>query len=116
MLYYRRHLPHWIPDRAVLFVTWRLAGSMPLEDPDILTVGNTGRIPFFRRDELLDRTTSGPFWLRDPDIAGIIRDALLYGEAERRFYTLLGWVIMPNHVHAVFEPHSAVPATMQWLN
>ena len=27
--YYRRHLPHWQPAGATLFVTFRLAGSLP---------------------------------------------------------------------------------------
>jgi len=57
-MFYRRHLPHWIPDQSVIFVTWRLAGSIPVRAPDILTPENTGRIPFLRHDELLDRSTA----------------------------------------------------------
>ena len=114
MLYYRRRLPHWIPDQATVSVTWRLAGSMPPVSPDILTAENTGRT-FFARDERLERSTRGPFWLREPRIAKMVEDALLYGETTRGFYSLHGWVIMPNHVHAVFEPKSALPATMRWL-
>lgn len=30
MSYYRRHLPHWQPEGAIYFVTFRLAGSLPL--------------------------------------------------------------------------------------
>jgi putative transposase len=98
-----------------MFVTWRLAGSMPPSSPDLLTAENTGRTLFRARDERLDRSTSGPFWLREPRIASIVEGALLYGEATRRFYSLHGWVIMPNHVHVVFEPHSALPTIMRWL-
>ncbi len=29
MLFYRRNLPHWHPEGAVLFLTWRLCGSLP---------------------------------------------------------------------------------------
>src|SRR6266487_655988 len=83
MLYFRRRLPHWIPDHAIVFVTWRLAGSMPPASPDVLTVENTGRASFRVRDERLDRSTCGPFWLRETRIASIIEDALLYGEATR---------------------------------
>jgi putative transposase len=115
LLNYRRRLPHWIPDHAPVFVTWRLAGSMPPANPDILTVENTGRASFRIRDERLDRSTYGPFWLRDPSIASIVKDALLYGEATRHFYSLHGWVIMPNHVHVVFDLHSALPTIMRWL-
>jgi hypothetical protein len=114
MLNYRRRLPHWIPDNVAVFVTWRLAGSIPPSSPDILTAENTGRT-FFARDERLERTACGPFWLREPSIATIVENALLYGETTRGFYHLHAWVIMPNHVHAVFEPKSELPATMRRL-
>ncbi len=66
-------------------------------------------------DERLDRSVCGPMWLREPRITTIIEDALLYGEATRSFYLLHAWVIMPNHVHVVFEPHIALPTIMRWL-
>jgi hypothetical protein len=28
--YYQRHLPHWQPEDAALFATWRLLGSLPI--------------------------------------------------------------------------------------
>jgi REP element-mobilizing transposase RayT len=88
----RRHLPHWIPDHVAVFVTWRLAGYFPREGQS------------FR----------GALWLQDPRIAKMVNDALLYGEASGR-YDLHAWVIMPNHVHAIVEPHTPLPQTMQWL-
>jgi REP element-mobilizing transposase RayT len=33
----------------------------------------------------------------------------------RRFYELHAWVVMPNHVHAILEPHTAMPTIMRWL-
>ena len=42
-------------------------------------------------------------------------NALLYGESVRRLYDLHAWVVMPNHVHAIFQPHSEMPAIMRWL-
>jgi putative transposase len=115
MLYYRRKLPHWIPDSAVIFITWRLAGSAPPSGPEVLTAQNTGRIPFAEQDRILDRTCEGPFWLRDARIAKIVENALHYGENPRGLYTLYAWVIMPNHVHVVFEPKAALPGVMRWL-
>ncbi|MGA3039248.1 MAG: transposase [Bryobacteraceae bacterium] len=114
MLFYRRRLPHWFPDRSIIFVTWRLAGSTPFT-PEILTAENTGRIPFHVRDQWLDRSNSGPFWLRDERIARVVQDALHYGANVRRAYDLCAWAIMPNHVHAVWEPHIPMPAIMRWL-
>ena len=115
MLYYRRRLPHWIPDTTVMFVTWRLAGSAPPVEPEVLTAKNTGRIPFRLRDQQLDRSRTGPFWLRDARVATMIENTLHHGETIRQFYHLYAWVIMPNHVHAVFEPQVTLPAIMHWL-
>jgi putative transposase len=109
MLCYRRRLPHWIPDDTVVFVTWRLAGSAPPVAPEFPTAENTGRTPFFRKE------LAGPFWLRDARIAPMVENALQYGETVRGFYSLHAWVIMPNHVHVVFEPRVALPIIMRWL-
>jgi len=59
--------------------------------------------------------SSGPVWLQDPRIARVVADALLYGETVRRFYQLHAWVVMPNHVHTIFQPHVAMPTIMRWL-
>ena len=75
MLYYRRRLPHWIPEQAILFVTWRLAGSAPPPSPEILTLDNPGRMPYRLHDERLHRS-SGPFWLQDARIAAMLKEAL----------------------------------------
>jgi REP element-mobilizing transposase RayT len=112
---YRRKLPHWIPDDRVLFVTWRLAGSLHPRCPEFLSAENTGRASFMRKDKALDCSTRGPFWLRDPRIARIVSDAIQFGETGRHFYSLYAWAIMPNHVHVVFEPTVSLPSVMQWL-
>jgi putative transposase len=114
VLYYRRRLPHWVPDGAVVFVTWRLADSGPPVRPAILTAENTGRTSR-HHDQALDDARTGPQWLRQPGVAQIVENALRYGETARRFYSLYAWVIMPNHVHPVFQPKAALPSTMRWL-
>jgi REP element-mobilizing transposase RayT len=91
MPFSRRHLPHWIPDQAAIFVTWRLASPNSFQEG------------------------CGPFWLQDSRVAGVVVDALLYGETVRHFYQLHAWAIMPNHVHVIFQPHAAMPAIMRWL-
>ncbi|HUD98101.1 MAG TPA: transposase [Bryobacteraceae bacterium] len=45
----------------------------------------------------------------------MIQDALQYGANVRHSYDLHAWAIMPNHVHAVWEPHIPMPAIMRWL-
>jgi REP element-mobilizing transposase RayT len=54
-------------------------------------------------------------WLRDSRIAGVVANALLYGAERRRLYQLHAWVIMPNHVHVIFQPRVATPMIMRWL-
>ncbi len=114
MAFTRRHLPHWIPEETAVFVTWRLAGSLPphAETP---AVAQPGRAPYLQHDERLDAVRSGPAWLSDSRVACVVVEALLYGETVRRFYRLHAWVIMPNHVHAIFQLRTAIPAVMRWL-
>ena len=40
-------------------------------------------------------------WLRNPEIAAIVQEALLHFDGER--YRLIAWCVMPNHVHAIVE-------------
>jgi putative transposase len=113
MAFTRRHLPHWIPGDTAVFVTWRLAGSLPRLTDD---TNRSSVLPaFLQQDERLDGLPSGPDWLQDPRVVGVIVNALLYGETVRRFYQLHAWVIMPNHVHAIFQPQTAMPTIMRWL-
>ncbi|MGC9950333.1 MAG: hypothetical protein ABSF64_28545 [Bryobacteraceae bacterium] len=50
---YRRNLPHFQPDGAALFITFRLHGTLPLHS------GRDGRA-FVTADRELDRTSVGP--------------------------------------------------------
>ena len=54
-------------------------------------------------------------WLQDPRVACVVVNALHYGETVRRFYQLHAWVVMPNHVHAIFQPRTEMPTIMRWL-
>ena len=102
MLFYRGRLPHWIPDHAIVFVTWRLAE-------------NTGRTGFRQRAEQLDRLHSGSVWWLEPRIASVVNNALRYGKTVRQFYALHAWVIMPNHIHVILEPRIALPDILRSL-
>jgi REP element-mobilizing transposase RayT len=115
MSYTYRHLPHWIPEDVAVFVTWRLAGSLPLRRGSEWDRPSPFVACLSSHDNQLDHPHSGPVWLQDPRIAEVVASALLHGESGRRFYTLHAWVIMPNHVHAIFEPHAAMPTIMHWL-
>jgi REP element-mobilizing transposase RayT len=107
MSYYQRHLPHWQPEDAALFVTWRLYGSKPRNCDAPRDVHLTAGRAFVLEDREWDRAATGPRWLSDPRIASLVADALKYGEASLKLYSLRAWVVMSNHVHILIEP--AVP-------
>src|SRR5258706_218748 len=108
-MFARRKLPHWYPEAALgcfLFVTWRLAGSLPhnlIRGVRRIELKDAGRT-FVAVDRWADRATSGPLWLTDPRIALLVRDALYDGEQRRGLYTSRASAVTPNHVHLLFEP------------
>jgi putative transposase len=120
----RGYLPHCDQPRKIQSVTIRLHDSMPVElrrqweellkrepqnqpprDP-----GRPARFPLKTPTEDAAQRRAIEAWLdaghgscalRDPAVAAIVEDSLLFGDGTR--YHLLSWVIMPNHVHFVFE-------------
>jgi len=127
-MFYRRKLPHWHPDIAeasFLFVTWRLAGSMPRTKVLPLAGGSacptttTPRLSpgraFLAFDREVDKAAFGPIWLRDARVARVVADALLHGDTGRHFYHLRAWVVMPNHVHVLLRPMTSMPTITRWL-
>ena len=117
-----RHLPHWRLDGAFYFLTWRLADSLPQEK---LRVWKAEREAWLVKhpkpwsaDTMLDYRESFPkrleSWLdagygachlRSPRCAEIVADSLHHFDGER--YDLASFVIMPNHVHALFQLRNA---------
>ena len=123
-LFYRRHLPHIQPPGATLFVTFRLAGSIPAEVLEqLIEEGQRveavlDKIPdqverrrrayeeqrrlFGKWDKALDTAQSGPFWLCKPQVAAVAANSLHHLNNQK--YDLDAFCIMPNHVHLVCEP------------
>ena len=113
MRHYERRLPHWDVVGEPLFVTFRLHGTLPKGrafPPQHLA--SSGKA-FVAMDRLLDRARSGPFYLRQPEIAEQVVVALWDGERIFNRYQLHAFVVMPNHVHLLAT--SKVPAS-QWLD
>jgi len=121
--FYRRRLPHWERPGSAHFITYRLAGSLPVEviaDLKDRFVGNLNLArqiidPLKRKAEelaaqqelhdLMDRYLDaghGPRYLAEPRVARLVAENLLFHA--RRRYTLHRWVIMPNHVHLILTP------------
>jgi REP element-mobilizing transposase RayT len=126
----RGYLPHVKREGAWYFVTFRLADSLPKEvlmrliaereaklrglsaqpdgkaegsgAPSNQEAGEEINREFNRQIErYLDRGT-GECYLARPAIAELVSNALRFFETKR--YRLNGWVVMPNHVHAVVWP------------
>jgi len=111
MPHYVRRLPHWDVPGQPLFVTFRLHGSLPKNryfSPETTSAGRA----FAAMDRLLDRARTGPFYLRQPEIAHLVCESIEAGQDRFQRYTLHDYVVMPNHVHMLVT--SAIPS-MEWL-
>ena len=109
--FHSRRLPHYHAVGRPLFVTWRLHGSLPRHRhfPEVLASGQV----FLALDRLLDAAGSGPLYLRRPEIAGMIVEAIRYRDPGH--YRLHHFVVMPNHVHLLVTPRVPVSQMMQSL-
>jgi putative transposase len=105
---YRRRLPHFQPDCATLFITFRLYGTLPLH------FGHDGR-SFVTADRELERATLGPDWLKRPQIADCVTRVVLDGDRVRAWYNLIAFVVMPNHVHLLIEPKVPAPRITKYV-
>jgi REP element-mobilizing transposase RayT len=94
-------LPHWQRDGTAYFLTWRLAGSLPVSI--VADHRTTEGAKFVIADRLLDAIATGPRWLRLPKVADAVVEVLLKGAAAGQ-YELGAWVLMPNHM--VLRPHT----------
>jgi REP element-mobilizing transposase RayT len=66
-------------------------------------------------DRLLDHPRTGPLYLRQPDIAKMVIDAIHYREKDLKHYDLHAYVVMANHVHLLITPRVLVSKLMQSL-
>ena len=106
--YSRGYLPHLDTPGLVQSITFRLADSLPNQVIERILAATTDDDLERRRriEEYLD-AGQGACWLRRPDIAHIVEQALLHFDGAR--YRLLAWVIMPNHVHVLIETKRDYP-------
>jgi len=89
-------------------VTFHLADSLPKE---VLAriAGEVAALP--EEEQAVEQRKRAEAWvdaghgscvLRVPVVARKVEEALLFFDGER--YRMIAWVVMPNHVHALFEP------------
>ena len=113
-----RNLPHWAANKSLIFITYRLADSMPAaklrvwqverdewlrihpEPWDAATASEYYETFPAKLDEMLD-AGYGSCILGREDCRNIVTENLLHFNGER--YVLHAFVVMPNHVHVLLE-------------
>ena len=114
----RHNLPHWDQAETFVFLTFRLADSLPKDKLDQWRserdawlqdhpepLDETMRAEYVRLfpaclEKWLDEG-SGECLLRNPDARKIVEDALVYFHGTR--CDMRCFTVMPNHVHALFR-------------
>ena len=104
----RGYLPHFESSDVTQHVTFHLADS--LSQTVLLRLeSELESLPAGKRD--VERRKQIDAWidaghgscvLRKPAIAQMVQGSLLTFDSQR--YRLLAWVVMPNHVHVLFQP------------
>lgn len=126
-LIYKRNLPHFTIPNSILFVTFRLSGTIPIHIVEKLKselelrlnqIENGKHLPqdektlaeieykkhFLAIDEYLDNNSRIDFLKRE-NIAQIVMNSLFFHE--KVDYDLIAFTIMPNHVHLVVRYKNA---------
>ncbi len=119
---YRRDLPHIQPIGGTFFVTYRLKDTLPRTVAEQFKQEKQARYrqlreaedetlkqrlyeeqkrQFARYDNFLDRCVCGERWLQRPEIATEAVNSL--GFWADKWYELIAYTVMPNHVHAVMD-------------
>jgi putative transposase len=123
----RRNLPHLYPPNVVFFITFRLKNSIPAvaiaklrEEKEQATLAiqqnkklsdaqksiaiyNEEKRFFGSYDKMLDKYATPDDFLRLDSIAQIVADKM--HEYHTRYYDLLAYCIMSNHVHLLFDTY-----------
>jgi putative transposase len=104
----RGYLPHFESREAMQHVTYHLADSLPADvlarfEDELRAVSPKRRdIERVRRIQAWLDAGHGCCVLRERAVAEMIQSSFLHFDGER--YRLLAWVVMPNHVHVLFQP------------
>ena len=100
----RGYLPHYDKPGLMEMVTFRLADAMPASrrhEWEVLFQIKDEREKRTRLEAYLDRGC-GECHLRDPRAAAAVEQVIQRFDGRR--YRLVAWVVMPNHVHVLFQP------------
>ncbi len=99
----RGYLPHRDESGLTQFITFHLADAFPAnlraEWAGMLEIEDQ-RERHNQLAQYLDKGR-GACWLGRPDLGGLVDGAIRFYHNKR--YNLLAWVVMPNHLHALFK-------------
>lgn len=101
--YTRGDLPHCDKPGLMQMITYRLADSMPAarrHEWESFGDIDDARERRTRIEDYLD-SGHGDCHLRGPQIAALVENGWRHFDGQR--YRLLAWVVMPNHVHLLYE-------------
>ncbi|MBC8416248.1 MAG: transposase [Candidatus Cloacimonetes bacterium] len=121
---YKRFLPHIQPENAIIFITYRLAFSLPqafylkesirkiksrmqkeihknFKKRKEITAKYEYKL-FLVEDLFYPKISNSPQWLMEKSIVEIVEESLLWGHQKR--YELFSYCIMPNHIHILIRP------------
>ena len=101
-----RFLPHFDGEGVTQFVTFRLYDSLPQELLNKWRSAEDDDLLFRKRVEGYLDSGNGQCFLREPEVASILKEALLFNH--EKTYDLHAWVIMPNHAHILTTPYKGV--------
>lgn len=107
----RGYLPHFESAEKIQHVTFHLADSLPKTVLERLEAELKNLPPEKQAVEHRKRVEAwldaghGSCVLRETEIAMMAENSLLTFDGQR--YRLLAWVIMPNHMHVLFQPQNA---------
>jgi REP element-mobilizing transposase RayT len=102
---YRRKLPHIVPANTVFFITYRIAGSLPLSIINKYQIDKkTKEIPPKYFEIIEDYLDTQKAILTKKEIAKIIEESLWY--YNDKYYKLIAFCIMPNHVHLLINTNN----------
>jgi len=123
IIYYRRNLPHIHPRGGVFFITFLLAGTIPVsilkqfkeeKEQKIIILNkkfsgkrldqekyNIEKRYFSKFDSFINKNSTGPYWLKEERIAQIVAAKMHSFDGVR--YKLIANTIMSNHVNLLIN-------------
>ncbi|MFC7669529.1 transposase [Hymenobacter humi] len=129
LIHYERNLPHRLPPGEVVFLTLRLAGSLPRTvveqlqaeielarqrfEAESAQLYMAQKRYFGRFDAQLNKGEYGPTFLRQPATASLVAESLRYFDGTG--YDLRCYCLMPNHVHVVVRVLEEAPPLVKTL-